>query len=281
MTPGRSSFDQNQSQATRKTPLPYPPGSASNGHGAVASAYERTTIEIFGPPAAGKTTLARAVAENLTRQGLPVQLAISARPEESGAGRRSALAARLFKLGGAMTQILGSDQVAEDLLRLMPLPHWSSSLRRRRYIAGLARFACVDGMLVQDQGYLCAIAGLALDSKRFGDRALAKALDVIPLPDIAIRLCVSPDISSTRLGQRHARQGFAARALERPPEDTKGLEEIFAAIHAKLQKRNLCVLQVSGGDQSDLESAVALITTNALLGHKARRLARLDREIRP
>ncbi|MEO5614216.1 MAG: hypothetical protein ABIR04_04760, partial [Cypionkella sp.] len=94
-------------------------------------------------------------------------------------------------------------------------------------------------------------------------------------------LCVSPDISGIRLGQRHAKQSFAARALERPPADTKGLEDIFAVIDAKLQKRHLCVLQVSGRDQTDLESGVALITTTALALGQARRLARSHGAILP
>ncbi|WP_162232938.1 AAA family ATPase [Cypionkella psychrotolerans] len=281
MTLGGSSLEQIRGQSTQNIQMPCANGSASQRQEAVDSLGERITIEIFGPPGAGKTTLARAVAADLALHGLAVRLAISARPEESGAGRRSALASRLSKLGGAVSQIIWSDSVTEALLQLMPLLHWSASLRRRRYIAGLARLASVDGLLVQDQGYLCAIAGLALDSKRSDDRVLARALDVVPLPNIAVRLCVSPDISGIRLGQRHAKQGFAARALERPPADTKGLDDIFAAIYAKLQKRNLCVLQVSGRDQNDLESAVALITTTALALGQARRLARSHGAILP
>lgn len=281
VTLGGSSPDQIRSQATQKIQMPSANVSATHSPEMVDSLRERIIIEIFGPPGAGKTTLARAAAADLALHGLPVQLAISARPEESGAGRRSALVSRLSKLGGAVSQIIWSDPVTEALLQLMPLPHWSASLRRRRYIAGLARFASVEGLLVQDQGYLCAIAGLALDSKCADDRVLAQALDLVPLPNIAVRLCVSPDISVTRLGQRHAKQGIAARALERPAADTKGLEDIFAVIEAELQKRDLCVLQVSGRDQTDLESAVALITTTALALGQARSLARSQGAIFP
>lgn len=271
---GAGSLDRIRSQTIQKIQMLHANGSASDGQ-VVDRSYERLTIEIFGPPAAGKTTLARAVVADLALHGLDVQLAISARAEETGAGRMSALGARLSKLGGAAAQIIWSDPLAEALLHLMPLPHWSASLRRRRYISGLARFAFVDRLLVQDQGYLCAIAGLALDSKRSDDRTLERALDVIPLPDIAVRLCVSLDISGIRLGQRHAKQGFAARALERSPTHTNALEDIFALIDAKLQMRNLRVLRVSGQDHSDLQSAVKLIATTALARVQARRLTRL------
>ena len=281
MNRGSSSLDRIRSQATKKIFVPCVNGSASQGQQVVDSFGQRIIIEIFGPPGAGKTTLARAAAADLALHGLAVQLAVSARPEESVAGRRSAFASSLSKLGGAVSQIIRSDPVTEALLQLMPLPHWSASLRRRQYIAGLARFASVDGLLVQDQGYLCAIAGLALDAKRCDDQVLAQALDLVPLPNIAVRVCVSPDISGIRLGQRHAKQGFAARALERPLADTEGLEDIFAVIDAKLQKRNICVLQVSGSDHAALESAVALLTTTALAPGQARPLARLHGAILP
>ena len=39
-------------------------------------------VEIFGPPAVGKTTLSRALAERLRERGFAVDLALSYRPSE-------------------------------------------------------------------------------------------------------------------------------------------------------------------------------------------------------
>ena len=41
-------------------------------------------IELFGPPAAGKTTFARTLATRLRDLGHPVELMLSYRPSESG-----------------------------------------------------------------------------------------------------------------------------------------------------------------------------------------------------
>lgn len=274
MTLGGSPSGHFRSEATQNR-MPFANGVSPHGQDLDDGLHGRIHIEIFGPPGAGKTTLARAAAADLARHGLAVRLAISARPSESVASRRFALTSRLSKLGGAVSQILSSDPVTERLLKLMPLPRWSASLRRRRYIAGLARFARVDGVLVQDQGYLCAIAGLALDSKRTDESIIAQALDVVPLPDIAVGLCVSNEVSAKRLNQRHANQGIAVRVLERPPADNECLEQIFAVIDAKLQMRSLSVLRVFGRDQSDLKAAVSLITKGALAIDHARALGRL------
>ena len=44
-------------------------------------------IELFGPPAAGKTTLAHALATALEKNGFDVQLIVSSRPAEPGSVR--------------------------------------------------------------------------------------------------------------------------------------------------------------------------------------------------
>ena len=53
-------------------------------------------VEIFGPPAAGKTTLAHALAGQLRERGFAVDLALSYRPSElAGGGASRAVATRV------------------------------------------------------------------------------------------------------------------------------------------------------------------------------------------
>ncbi len=246
-----------------------------SGHGLV--------VELIGPPGAGKTTLACAAAAEFERRGIPVHLSISARPGEpsskSGAApaprSRGSFAvlsrtAKLLDVLPGMPGATRTDPVADALMRLMPLAPGLRALRRRRYLAGLAQVGPEHELLLQDQGYLCAIAGLALDSGRTGDRALVAALDLAPLPEIAVRVDVPRGIADDRLRRRRRQLGRAERLLERAAADTFRLGEVFDLIEVLLEDRGRSVLRVSGQDQASLEAAVSAMV-EAVQAHRTTR----------
>ncbi|WP_146592259.1 AAA family ATPase [Puniceibacterium confluentis] len=264
----RSAQDQDLYPTARHGRAPPAKDSGIRAAQSSAALRGRFAVELVGPPGSGKTTLARAAAAELERRGIAVRLAVSARPDESPRTFLTARVPRLAKLADAVYRAVRTDPVTSALMRQMPITPPLAALRRRRYLAALAKAGQTagqaDSLLVQDQGYLCAIAGLAIDSGRVDAQALTDALALVALPRIAVRIGVPGDIAGARLGQRHARQGFAARLLERPAADNTRLEEVFDTIGAILEHQGLCLLRVSGRDRDALDAAVSLIVAAVL-----------------
>lgn len=248
-------------------PLWHPPRNRSAGP-------RPLVVEIFGPAAAGKTTLAHALHRALEAAGCRSKLVASARPAERvghGSGpehavRRTLIGplSRAAKVFGAIAELRSQDVVGAQLLALLPprTPLWR--LRQRRYLARLDRALAADrssaGVLILDQGYLSALCALAAMSGRAqaADTAgiLVRGLDLMPAADLVVWVETPRAALEERLSDRLARQTPLERLFELDLPTTMEQARLADVVCGLLRARGCPVLQVSGRSQAQLDDAV-------------------------
>ncbi len=229
-------------------------------------------VEIFGPPAAGKTTLSRALAERLRARGLGVDLALSYRPSEVKGGGAGPLAfanvAR--RLGRPALETLTTARhlfgdlpeadMAKTLLALMPplSPVWS--FRLRQYIWRLTHSwnqAQASGRIVIfDQAFVQAACSLGLlGAPRHADR-LPLVLDRVPRADFLVRIEAPRELLEARLRKRERRQGVLERMLELDLETNLRSIDIVDRLEELLLARGAAMAGVRSGDEASREAVL-------------------------
>lgn len=245
-------------------------------------------IELFGPPAAGKTTLAHALAAALERNGFDVQLIVSFRPGERGPAEigskpaaswcQTALAAplsRAAKFVSVAPVLLAyprADALPETLMNLLPPRTLLRWLRLRRFLYVLSRSwkmaSTADRIVIFDQGFVTALCSMALLARSADRSIIMRGLALIPHPNLLIRLDAPRETLEARLRARLAHQGALERWFEFDLQTSLRQIEITAEVAHMLQKQGGRMIEVSSLDRRLLEKAVDRIVREAMSWHE-------------
>jgi AAA domain len=220
-------------------------------------------IELFGPPAAGKTTFARNLAVHLKGSGRPVEVILSVRPAETieRAGdsrsvpppmpamrRLTRPTIEFLACMGHMSVGSRHTSIASELLALLPPANLVWSVRLRQYITRLEsswRLAeQSDATMIIDQGFVQAVCSLVLLVRKPSASAIEKALALIPKADQWIRVDASRHLLRARLEARRRSQSWIERRFEHDTETSLRSIEVLNMLDPILRRYSPRIVQI-------------------------------------
>jgi thymidylate kinase len=246
-------------------------------------------VEFFGPPGAGKTTLALGLRDRLSASGFQVALRLSARPGEAspsgasgngggglnGAAQWSAvvhrLASPLFGLVASAIKLQNHADtgIGEMLADELPQGNLLRSFRLKNYLARMrndwSRAEQSRRIWVFDQGYVQAVVTVAMIQPTITIETIVGLLKAVPQSDVVIHVKTPANDIEGRIAKRNRAIGRVGRLFEEDLGDAAKQAELAERFEILLRGSGRLVLSVTSSDGQTAYDAVAE-AANAIVG---------------
>lgn len=225
-------------------------------------------IELFGPPGSGKATFAGALAAHLRGQGYRTRVVHSRQRRRRGGSVDLGLFLFLFRVGAAIFsafRILVSPRglakylaISISMVRIIPPKKliWRAWIWQHilKISHSWDEAEQSEEIIIFEQGYVQAVASLAIFNDAADNIAIARALKLTPVADFTLRVVLPRSIVETRLCERMKQEAPAERLLDADLETSMRAFGAFQDINDILvgTERNVVPVETLN-DQSSLE----------------------------
>jgi len=149
---------------------------------------------------------------------------------------------------------------ALNLIKVLPPSNAFSSLRFLQYMTRLShawfRRSTIAQIVLFDQAFVQAICSLSLLCGIADEALISYALDLVPEPDLLIRLDAPTELLEARLRDRHDVGGKIEQLLELDLNTSLSSRNVIDLLHELLCRKGRTVVSVSSLNPASLASAV-------------------------